>query len=184
MSQLYRFRSKRKHIKMYVKPRCMLNNIISQMFARKFLRCLLYINVSALPLSIEEGTPSGGRPPSQTSRLSAPPEVFCFIFGFGFTIFGIFASQSRYFKYFCLKEVSQVFSLSDETSRHQRDFWLNSSGTRRFCRKPVGPLRPPVGLFFTYKATWKRGFNLPWRKAGLLISSRWLSGFGPVGCQK
>ena len=34
-----------------------------------------------------------------------------------------------------------------------------------------------------YKATWKRDFKLPWRKAGLLKSSRWLSGFGPVGCQ-
>ena len=29
-----------------------------------------------------------------------------------------------------------------------------------------------------------REFKLPWRKAGLLKSSRWLSGFGPVGCQQ
>jgi len=34
-----------------------------------------------------------------------------------------------------------------------------------------------------YKATWKRGFKIPWRKAGPLKLSRWLSGFGPVGCR-
>ena len=31
--------------------------------------------------------------------------------------------------------------------------------------------------------TWEREFKLPWRKTGLLKSSRRLSGFGPVGCQ-
>ena len=34
-----------------------------------------------------------------------------------------------------------------------------------------------------YWATWKREFKIPWRKAGLLKSSRWSSGFGSVGCQ-
>ena len=33
------------------------------------------------------------------------------------------------------------------------------------------------------KATWKREFKLSWRKASLLKSIRWLSGFGLVGCQ-
>ena len=33
------------------------------------------------------------------------------------------------------------------------------------------------------KATWKREFKLPWRKAGLLTSTRRLSGFGTAGCQ-
>ena len=34
-----------------------------------------------------------------------------------------------------------------------------------------------------HKATWKRKFKLPWRKAGLLKSCRWFSGPGPVGSQ-
>ena len=34
------------------------------------------------------------------------------------------------------------------------------------------------------KATWKSEFKLPWRKAGPLKTFRWLSGFGPVGCQQ
>ena len=35
-----------------------------------------------------------------------------------------------------------------------------------------------------YWAAWKREFKLPWCKAGPLKSSRRLSGFGAVGCQK
>ena len=35
-----------------------------------------------------------------------------------------------------------------------------------------------------YKVIWKREFNPPWRKAGLLNSSRCVSGFGPGGCQE
>ena len=41
----------------------------------------------------------------------------------------------------------------------------------------------PSPLGGRYKSTWKREFKIPWREAGLLKLSRWLSGFGPVGCQ-
>ena len=51
--------------------------------------------------------------------------------------------------------------------------------------------RPPLAagrictcsLEGTYKSTRRREFKPPWRKAGLLKSSRWSSGFRPVSCQ-
>ena len=48
-----------------------------------------------------------------------------------------------------------------------RDKWTALSGSLKSTALG-GPLSP-LG---ESKATWKRGFKLPWRKAGLLISSR------------
>jgi len=67
--------------------------------------------------------------------------------------------------------------------------WLNipKAAVERSIMNPKLERHSPIRMLTKpglLQTTWKRKFKLPWRKAGLLKSPRWSSGFGPVGCQQ